>query len=111
MLLYAKCLLPVVIHRYGVNVICCKQVFMLTDMKSLRKKSCLLTGYYELLLKNLSPDEPDTQQQPPAKRNKSAGSYIASQLATVASSCCNCRIGNKVYSKVPAFQKPSTVKS
>ena len=49
------------------------QVFKLTDMKTLRKKSRLLTGYYELLLKNLSPDEPDTDQQPRAKRNKPAG--------------------------------------
>ena len=50
------------------------QVFKLTDMQTLRKKSRLLTGYYELLLKNLSPDEPDTDQQPRAKKNKPAGS-------------------------------------
>ena len=50
-----------------------EQVFKLTDMKTLRKKSRLLTGYYELLLKNLSPDEPDTNQQPRAIKNKPAG--------------------------------------
>ena len=48
-------------------------MFKLTDMKTLRKKSCLLTGYFELLLKNLSPDEPDAVQEPKAKKKKPAG--------------------------------------
>jgi len=42
-------------------------------MKTLRKKSCLLTGYYELLLKNLSPDQPEGDQEPKTKRKKPAG--------------------------------------
>ena len=54
------------------------QVFKLTDMKTLRKKSRLLTGYYELLLKNLSPENPDADQQPKAKKNKPAGMFAPS---------------------------------
>ena len=50
-------------------------MFKLTDMKTLRKKSRLLTGYYELLLKNLAPDEPDADQEPQTKRKTPAGSY------------------------------------
>ena len=53
---------------------CCTQVFKLTDMKTLRKKSRLLTGYYELLLRNLAPDEPDADQEPQSKKKKPAGS-------------------------------------
>lgn len=65
-------------------VIGCIQVFKLTDMKTLRKKSRLLTGYYELLLKNLSPDEPDSDQEPLTKKKKPTGphSILASLLVT-----------------------------
>ena len=48
-------------------------MFKLTDMKTLRKKSCLLTGYYELLLRNLAPDEPDADQEPQTKKKKPTG--------------------------------------
>ena len=58
------------------------QVFKLTDMQTLWKKSRLLTGYYELLLKNLSPDEPDTDQQPRAKKNKPAGRRATGNIAS-----------------------------
>ena len=56
------------------------QVFKLTDMKTLRKKSCLLTGYYELLLKNLAPDEPDADQEAQTKKKKPAGSYSSNNI-------------------------------
>ena len=43
-------------------------------MKTFRKKSRLLTGYCELLLKNLSPEQQQQgDQEPQAKRKKTDG--------------------------------------
>ena len=43
-------------------------------MKTFRKKSRLLTGYYELLLKNLSPEQQqEGDQEPQAKKKKTTG--------------------------------------
>ena len=52
-------------------------MFKLTDMKTLRKKSCLLTGYYELLLRNLAPDESDADQEPQTKKKKPTGNNLS----------------------------------
>ena len=47
------------------------QIFKQFDMKTFRKKSRLLTGYWELLLKNLSPEQQqEDDQEPQAKGNK-----------------------------------------
>jgi len=37
------------------------QIFKQFDLKTFRKKSRLLTGYRELLLKNLSPDQEEKE--------------------------------------------------
>ena len=62
-----------------INAVWCIQVFKLTDMKTLRKKSRFLTGYYELLLKNLSPDsdqESNTEKKKPTGTSFTVHSYL-----------------------------------
>jgi len=50
------------------------QIFKQFDMKTCRKKSRLLTGYWELLLKNLSPEkQQEGDQEPQANRKKTNG--------------------------------------
>jgi len=52
-------------------------------MKTCRKKSRLLTGYWELLLKNLSPEQQrENDQEPQAKGKKTNGVCIV-RLHTV----------------------------
>ncbi|XP_065886579.1 kynureninase-like [Dysidea avara] len=73
-----------------VTLIASLNIFKQFDMKTFRKKSRLLTGYYELLLKNLSPEQQqEGDQEPQAKKKKTTATvHVVTPSDPEQRGCC-----------------------